>query len=148
MNSAVFKVRFWEKVSKEPDGCWIWRAFTLKNGYGYVKTDKRCELAHRVSWILTNGEIPSGLFVCHSCDNKACVNPAHLFVGTHQDNMNDMVAKGRSRFGMQVPGTKLTTADVQEIRNSSEKLAVLSARFGVRDSAISRIRNMKRRIYE
>lgn len=81
----------------EPDlngGCWIWLMAHFTNGYGAV-SNKSERLAHRLSYRAFKGEIPNGLFVCHKCDVKSCVNPDHLFLGTHQDNMLDMSAKGR-----------------------------------------------------
>lgn len=90
--------RFWEKVSKS-DGCWEWTAFCLKSGYGWFGGKDGTEFAHRVSWVLANGAIPDGMFVLHKCDNRKCVNPAHLFLGTHEQNMADMVSKGRSTRG-------------------------------------------------
>jgi len=86
---------FWKKVIKK-DGCWEWAACTNESGYGIFHTGKKTDRAHRVSWILTNGEIPSGLFVCHKCDNPPCTNPDHLFLGTNKDNVDDMIAKGRN----------------------------------------------------
>lgn len=91
--------RFWLHVDKSGD-CWLWTGATDHNGYGKVdyRTPLRRTLgAHRISWMLRYGDIPNGLKVLHKCDNPKCVNPDHLFLGTHQDNMDDMVAKGRQK---------------------------------------------------
>lgn len=85
--------RFWEKVNKT-DTCWLWTA-TKVAGYGQFRPDGENILAHRYSYTIHKGEIPTGLFVLHSCDNRACVNPDHLSTGTHVQNMHDMLAKGR-----------------------------------------------------
>lgn len=88
--------KFWRKVDKAgPDECWLWRGDRLK-GYGLLSHKGKNRRAHRVSWELANQqEIPAGLHACHSCDNPSCVNPSHIWLGTQQDNMADMYAKGR-----------------------------------------------------
>lgn len=84
---------FWSKVNKTST-CWEWSA-SCSNGYGSCSFQGKPWRAHRLSYTLTYGEIPSGMLVCHKCDNPACVNPEHLFLGSHKDNFQDMVAKGR-----------------------------------------------------
>ncbi|MHB8742598.1 MAG: HNH endonuclease signature motif containing protein [Sulfuricaulis sp.] len=89
--------RFWSKVEKS-DGCWLWRGAIIPKGYGYFHVGGRLGQnlgAHRVSWRITNGEIPKGMFVLHKCDVRNCVRPEHLWLGTAMDNTKDMVAKGR-----------------------------------------------------
>lgn len=88
--------RFWSRVHKGDD-CWLWMGSTNNKGYGTIHdpTVGRNVYTHRVSYELNIGPIPSGLEVCHTCDNPPCVRPDHLFVGTHQENMRDMVVKGR-----------------------------------------------------
>lgn len=100
-------IRFWAKVEKT-DTCWNWTGAKLLKGYGKIGAGKRgtgSRCAHRVSWELANGPIPSGLWVLHHCDNPPCVRPDHLFLGTPADNNADMCAKGRSRFGTAPRGT-------------------------------------------
>ncbi len=123
----------------EPGGCWIWMGGLCHGGYGCMnigsRTDgsRRTVNAHRVSWEVHYGPIPDGLFVLHRCDNKSCVNPSHLFLGTHSDNMADMVAKGRSLSGEKHNLAKLTDKDVAEIRSLGKTTIhrKIAKRFGV-----------------
>ena len=116
--------KFWERVDRSagPEGCWPWTGTRQPRGYGHFYPAWRLNLyAHRVSWEIANGQaIPAGLQVLHACDNPACVNPAHLSVGTVSDNARDCVEKGRnspaSLPGEAHPNHKLTAAGVQAIR--------------------------------
>jgi hypothetical protein len=91
--------RFWEKVERRPPFCWHWKASLARGGYGSFRFHGRAQQAHRVAWQLTHGAIPPGFDVLHRCDTPGCVNPGHLFLGTHADNMADKVAKGRQAKG-------------------------------------------------
>lgn len=93
-NKRPIKDRFMEKVKLMPSGCWEWQASKKKKGYGRFKVQD-FQHAHRFSYHIFKGNIPKGMLVCHKCDNPSCVNPAHLWLGTYSDNINDCYAKGR-----------------------------------------------------
>jgi len=123
--SASLKVsiadRFWTKVDKtHPSGCWVWTG-SLVRGYGQiagmVNGKRRPVPAHRVAWELTNGPIPDGLHACHKCDNPPCCNPAHLFLGTPQENLDDARQKGRLIDGL--GARKLSDAAYLDILTST-----------------------------
>ena len=92
-------LRFWEKVEKlgTEAGCWLWTSAIHTEGYGMLYLNGKAVRAHRIMWEITYGPVPQGLFVLHRCDLRCCVNPAHLFLGTNQDNVDDMMRKGRHR---------------------------------------------------
>ena len=139
---------FWKRVIKT-DSCWLWNGGLSSRRYGSIMYHGSVRRTHRLAWELTNGVVPDGLCVLHRCDVPRCVNPDHLFLGTHDDNMADMAAKGRSNPpkptpGSQHPESKLTEQDVVEIRASKDSLTTLAKRYGVCFQNISMIRNRTR----
>lgn len=140
MTGEILK-RFEEKYTKAK-GCWEWNAGKTREGYGMFGFDGRVQGAHRVSYRLYVGEIPIGLYVCHRCDNPSCVNPEHLFLGTHADNMLDCKSKGRFASGENHGNANLSDAQVIEIRlrySDGERGTDLAKEFGVSQQAISKI---------
>ena len=135
--------RLWRNVPDRPSvGCWEWRGRLLRSGYAHISVNAKLELAHRVSWIFANGAIPDGLWVLHHCDNRRCVRPDHLFLGTRADNLSDMDSKGRRARGEKIARAKLTETGVREIRTrfaSGERRIDLARHFGVSFGAISAV---------
>lgn len=150
LNRKSDERRFWAKVEiSGDDQCWSWKASTTHNGYGQVRFDGTMKRAHRISWILAKGPIPPGMLVCHSCDNRRCVNPNHLWLGSAADNTRDMLKKGRDGHGVlrgeRVYGSKLTEEDVRDIRAWREFVPnyVLADLFGISLVSISCVINRK-----
>jgi len=135
------KERFDAKWTPEPySGCWLWTGSTKTGTYGAFSVKNFPRFAHRVSWELHRGDIPEGMFVCHSCDTPACVNPDHLFLGTHRDNMKDMRRKSRFPHGEQHPNSKLTEDQVIAIRDDNRSHVTIAGDYGVHQVHISRIK--------
>lgn len=140
------KARFLAKVRKDSSGCWIWFGCTNKNDRPFFHFEGCAQYAYRVAWILFVGNIPEGYEVCHKCDVPNCVNPTHLFIGTHADNMADAGLKNRMPFGVRHHNHKLTLGQVREIRQNAESCRSLAQRFGVSHQMISLVRRGERRI--
>lgn len=127
--------RFSECWMPEPfSGCWLWTGHAKETGYGVICWNLRPIRAHRLSWILFRGEIPKNLHVLHKCDTPSCVNPDHLFLGTHSDNMQDCLSKNRTARGIKSGRAKLSESDVKEIRLLQEggmSYRVIARQFSV-----------------
>ena len=149
------KINYIGAIHPEFGQCWEWTARRTKKGYGVFRFDGP-KLAHRVAWLFAFGEIPEGLGVLHKCDNRACVRPAHFFLGTNADNTADMVSKGRQRApsgkehwayknpprGITNSFAKLTVEEVLAIRSlcaAGETQSTVAARFGVTRGNIGHI---------
>lgn len=129
--------RLMNKVERDGE-CWVFSGAKSHRGYGLFRYTKLMS-AHRVSYLLHKGEIPEGMFVLHKCDNRACVNPDHLFLGTHQDNMDDMNAKDRANN----PHKKLSAESVAEIRGLLAAGAMqksIAKQYGINQSSVSWIK--------
>ncbi|KGQ19903.1 Phage protein [Lysobacter dokdonensis DS-58] len=144
LEAAKLKNRLDEWSIPVPEsGCWLWTGCT-SGGYGLTSHRNKSVGAHRVSWMVHRGPIPDGAVVCHKCDTPGCINPDHLFLGSHRENMLDKIRKGRqpSNAGERHGMSKLSDADVREIRRrvwAGERQRDVAAAFGVTRGHISYI---------
>ena len=139
--------RLWSRV-ENTGSCWLWNGTKSRGGYGRMNVDRKTISVHRVSWNLHNGIIPDGMFVLHKCDVRNCVNPEHLFLGNNQDNMTDMVNKGRHvaqhMKGELHPLVKLREHEVKEIKkllSIGGSCKIIAAKYNISPQAISGIKN-------
>ncbi len=138
--------RFWPKVNRNgANGCWLWTGAIRNDGYGAIHLgERRMARAHRVSFMLAFGELPAApLEVCHRCDVRACVNPAHLFLGTRKDNMADCKAKDRQVRGERNGKSKLTDPEVIAIRTAAGTHKAIAQQFAISRSMVTFIRTNK-----
>lgn len=140
---APLHVRFWRQVKKGP-GCWEWIGALHESGYGLIGRGGRGEgliRAHRLSWELAGNALPDDKFLLHKCDNRKCVNPAHLFVGTNQDNVDDMWSKGRGKLPPHKTGAANGNSkySAMQIRGAKQMLdAGFTVSFVAKSTGISR----------
>ena len=139
---------FWERSDLDPvTNCWVWRMAKIPCGYGAMRFGGKNMRPHRAVYFCANGipALPSTTDICHRCDNRLCVNPAHLFAGTRADNMADCIAKGRFSFvpllaGEASPNSKLTADQVRAIRSDPRSGSAVAKDHGVTKTAVNCIR--------
>ena len=148
--------RFTSKYSvNDETGCWVWCAATVGLDFNYGKfwINGKYDKAHRAAYMLLVGDIPYGMWVLHKCDNPSCVNPGHLFLGTRQDNVNDMLSKGRNGQHKNPPrgerkkDSKLKGVDVLDIRSrcaDGETQSSVGKLYGIAQTTVSKIINRQR----
>lgn len=145
-NPEPLATRFWRKVRKTSD-CWWWLGATTKQGYGHIIRGGGQRngyiQAHRAAWELLVGPIPDGLCLCHHCDNKHCVRPEHLFLGTKKDNKQDYAKKRLGYSRGRYFNARLRAWQVRVIKRTRTSTAVLSQRFGVSQRYIRTLRQDK-----
>lgn len=126
-----------EKMSDpQPNGCVLYTGQKSAK-YGQIEHKRKTYLAHRAAYMVYKGPIPEDMCVCHSCDTPLCVNPDHLWLGTHRENVLDMIGKGRARYA---PRKKLSDEEVVAIKQSTEPQTKIATRYGISQSMVSMIR--------
>jgi len=120
-NKEIYESFFWSKVNKT-DGCWEWNRTPSKSGYGNVVRRRKQISSHRASWEIHYGPIPNGLWVLHKCDNKLCVRPDHLYLGTNSDNQRDAVHRGLNTVGIRRPAKNVRLKSDKFGRYTTERI--------------------------
>lgn len=147
MLNESFPERFWSGVDKrDSDGCWPWTRTVGNHGYGAIFKGKQLR-THRIAYELSNGKIPEGMCVLHKCDNRKCCNPSHLFLGTHLDNIADMVAKSRNNCGKLQPDRKrrvklteqIAKKIIQKYKTGKCLMTHLAKEYGMHPRTVNRI---------
>ncbi|MCP4990225.1 MAG: HNH endonuclease [Colwellia sp.] len=132
------------RTKRDPEtGCLNWVGATNKLGYGIIRNGSKMQYAHRYAYEQLNGLVPDGVFICHRCDNTSCCNSDHLFIGDHQDNMDDMVNKGRQANGERNGNAKLIETDVIAIRADTRLQREIAVDYGVGKSTIGKVKMRK-----
>jgi len=137
--------RFNSRAKRINGDCVEWGGFIDRDGYGRFSVNKVSRFAHRIAWVMANGDIPDGLLVCHTCDNRKCVNPAHLFLGTASENGKNAGSKRRicGTRGEKHGRAKLTEEDVKAIRLDTRILRVIAEAYGVSNVTIFDVKTFK-----
>jgi hypothetical protein len=141
--------RFWSKVAMgDINDCWLWTSNVNTSGYGTFSMQRkgirqRMFYAHRLAYFFTLGDIPKGIDVCHSCDNRLCVNPAHLFLGDRKANVQDCVTKCRHSHGERHTSAKLTEADAIAILSDRRTQEVIAELYGIHQMTVSDLKRGK-----
>ncbi len=140
-----------ENFVVDANGCHLWKGYVREDGYGSISVFNYPHQVHCVSFVIHKSDIPKGLFVCHSCDVRHCINPAHLWPGTQKDNIQDAVKKGRMRgvppvlYGSANGNSKFNDAEVGAIRKATGSLRSIATRFGTTHKTVGLIKKGLRR---
>lgn len=122
------------RTTFDEHGCWNWDRYVQSNGYGKLTVNRKTHFAHRLMYAIAIGCIPKDMDVCHKCDNRRCINPDHLFLGTRKENMQDAVRKGRQAKGFMLPQTKITelvAAHIVEMAKAGRPYEAIAQQFGI-----------------
>jgi hypothetical protein len=134
--------RFWLRVEKT-ESCWNWLGSTEKDGYGRLDIKYKHYRAHVFSWTLHNGPVPDGLFICHKCNNRRCVNPDHLYAGTPKENAIDTMRSGNCAVGEGNGNSQLNETSVKAILNDERPYGKIAKDYGTTETTIYNIKNRK-----
>jgi len=146
-NKKNTKQDFFDRINKLPSGCWEFNGNADRDGYRFFRFEGKEWRAHRLS-VVFDGRDPTGKVVCHSCDNTACVNPAHLFIGTQTDNNNDKIQKGRAKGNTDPnkkavgPKSKLSQDIIDQIQSAQGTIASIARQFGIHRDTVEKYKHL------